>query len=163
MLRGISPLISPDLLKVLMEMGHGDELVLADANFPAASHAQRLVRLDGVRIAPLLAAVLRLFPLDRYDPFPVTLMDPVPGDPNPAPIWDDYFGVLEAFGVTGSRIARLSRHDFYARARTAFAIVATGEPEAYGNIVLRKGVVEAPVAQDLDAAGSDHRVAETTG
>src|SRR5574339_643161 len=95
MLKNISPVISPDLIKVLMEMGHGDELVIADGNFPAASIAQRLVRADGLGCTPLLDAILQIFPLDQYVEKPVALMAVVPGDPYKPVIWDEYRQVVQ--------------------------------------------------------------------
>src|SRR5690606_7324216 len=95
MLLGIPNILSPDLVKILMEMGHGDEIVFADANFPAASHAQRLVRCDGHAIPDLLEAVLQLFPLDPYVDKPAALMQVVPGDPVETPIWETYREIIE--------------------------------------------------------------------
>ncbi|MBC8080258.1 MAG: fucose isomerase [Gorillibacterium sp.] len=141
MLIGIPKLISPELLKILMEMGHSDEIVLADGNFPAASHAQRLVRCDGHGIPELLDAILTLFPLDAYVEKPGALMQVVPGDTVETPIWDEYrsisqqrTGILEPF-------AEMERSAFYERAKQAYAIVATGESALYANIILKKGVV----------------------
>ena len=96
MLKGISPLLSPELLKVLDEMGHGDEIVFADANFPTVSTGKRIVRADGIGAVELLDAVLQLFPLDQYDEDHFVLMEVVPGDPVQTPIWDEYKAVLMA-------------------------------------------------------------------
>lgn len=101
MLKGISPLISPELLKVLCEMGHGDEIVLADANFPAESMGQRVVRADGIGAAELLRAILPLFPLDQYDESNLVLMSVVPGDPIKPVIWDEYRATLTAYEPDG--------------------------------------------------------------
>ncbi|MBO7746090.1 fucose isomerase [Paenibacillus sp. MWE-103] len=141
MLVGIPKIISPDLLKIMMEMGHGDELVLADANFPAASHARRLVRCDGHAIPELLDAVLTLYPLDQYVDKPASLMEVVPGDKAETPIWEAYGRIVrERTGLEAS-FEKLERFAFYERARGAYAIVATGEGAQYANLILKKGVI----------------------
>lgn len=139
MLKNISPIISPELLKILMEMGHGDEIVIGDGNFPAASNAQRLVRLDGHGVDEILAAILKLMPLDTYVDAPVALMDN--GDAsNPPPIWADYKKtVLAEEGEKNFEL--VERFAFYDRAKKAYAIIATGETAIYANIILKKGVV----------------------
>jgi L-fucose mutarotase len=144
MLRGISPLLSPDLLAVLSRMGHGDELVLADAHFPAESFNARVLRADGVRIAPLLDAILPLWVLDRYVPAPIVMMAPVEGDALDPVVVAGYRAVIERHEPEAPPTAFLPRFDFYARTRSAFAVVVTGETAKYGNILLKKGVV--PVA-----------------
>lgn len=141
MLKGISGLISPDLIKVLMEMGHSDEIVFADANFPAASHAQRLIRCDGHGIAELLEAVLPLFPLDVYVDRPVALMAVTPGDGVKTPIWDKYRQIVEQYHPGADAFEEMERFAFYERAKQAYAIVSTGEKALYGNVILKKGVV----------------------
>ncbi|HDS85163.1 MAG TPA: L-fucose mutarotase [Phycisphaerales bacterium] len=141
MLKHISNLISPELLKILMEMGHGDEIVLADGNFPAASIARRLVRADGHPIPSLLEAVLKLFPLDSYVPHPAALMQVVAGDPVKTPIWDEYRKILTASGEPFTDFEHVERFAFYERAKQAYAVVATGETALYANIILKKGVV----------------------
>ncbi|MBB3109684.1 L-fucose mutarotase [Paenibacillus phyllosphaerae] len=141
MLIGISPLISPELLRILAEMGHGDELLLADANFPAARLAHRLIRCPGMPIPELLDGILRLFPLDKYTAKPVTLMDVVPGDPVDTPIWQRYAEIIEERCGMRAADERLERYDFYERAKSAYAIVATGERAQYANIILKKGVI----------------------
>lgn len=141
MLKGIPAILSPELLKVLMEMGHGDEIVLGDGNFPAASHAQRLVRCDGHGIPELLDAVLKLLPLDQYSARPAALMQVVPGDTVETPIWSRYGDIIrERAGLT-EPFEEVERFAFYARAKQAYAIVATGESALYANIILKKGVV----------------------
>ncbi|EGL16296.1 MULTISPECIES: L-fucose mutarotase [unclassified Paenibacillus] len=140
MLKGIPSILSPELLKVLMEMGHGDEIVLGDGNFPAASHAKRLVRCDGHGVPELLEAVLALFPLDTYGDQPVSLMAVVPGDPVQPVIWETY-GELIGRHLPRAPMGQLERFAFYARAKEAYAIVATSESALYANIILRKGVV----------------------
>ncbi len=144
MLIGISPLLSPELLAVLCRMGHGDELVLADAHFPAESVNERVLRADGLRVADLLDAMLPLFALDTYVPDPVVMMAPVPGDtPDPA-VHARYRAALARHHPGAPETAFIPRSDFYARARRAFAVVVTGETAKYGNVLLKKGVT--PVA-----------------
>ncbi|WP_027092934.1 L-fucose mutarotase [Cohnella thermotolerans] len=142
MLYGISPLISPDLLKVLMEMGHGDEIVLGDGNFPAASHAARLVRCDGHNIPDLLDAILKLFPLDSYVERPAALMQVVPGDTVETPIWETYRSIIRKHTGIEEPFEEVERFAFYERAKRAYAIVATGESALYANVILKKGVVK---------------------
>lgn len=125
-----------------MEMGHGDEIVLADGNFPAASIARRLVRADGHGIPPMLGAILKLFPLDIYVPKPVALMQLVPGDTVRTPIWDDYRCILQDSGERFTDFEFVERFAFYDRAKAAYAVVATGEASLYANIILKKGVVK---------------------
>ena len=139
MLKGLSPLLSADLLHVLASMGHGDEIVLADANFPAVTHARRLVRLPGVAAPAVLDAVLSVLPLDDFAPEPALTMQVV-GDAAAVPeAVRDFTSVLARHGAAAP--ASLERFAFYARAASAFAVVATGETRTYGNILLRKGVV----------------------
>ena len=143
MLKGIPPIISPDLMHVLLSMGHGDELVLADGNFPAATHAQRLVRMPGHGVPQVLAAILRFFPLDTYAEDHAVVMSVVPGDPTVPVIWDEYRRLLAE--AEGRRIAltEIERMAFYQRARQAFAVVATSESALYANLILKLGVVTA--------------------
>ena len=138
MLKNISPVISPELLKILMEMGHGDEIVIGDGNFPAASMAQRLVRLDGHGVPEVLDAVLRLMPLDTYVDAPVALMDNN-GD-GPA-IWEKYEEIVKS-NEGEKNIELMERFAFYDRAKKAYAVIATGETAIYANIILKKGVVK---------------------
>lgn len=140
MLKGISSIISPDLLKVLMEMGHGDEIVLADGNFPAASIAQRLVRSDGHPVPPILEAVIKLFPLDSYVEHAVALMAVVPGDSIQPAIWENYRQIIQRYEKF-SEFEYVERFAFYERARHAYAVIATSETAAYANIILKKGLV----------------------
>ncbi len=141
MLKGIPAILSPELLKILMEMGHGDEIVIADGNFPAASIAQRLVRADGHGVPELLEAILSLFPLDPYTEKPVALMQVVPGDTVETPIWDTYRAIVSAHEDKANGIENVERFAFYERAKRAYAVVATGEGALYANIILKKGVV----------------------
>ena len=139
MLKGLSPLLSPDLLHVLASMGHGDEIVLADANFPAATHARRLVPLSGADAPQLLDAVLALMPLDDFvDQAAFTMQ--VVSDPTSVPeVVQEFNATLHRHGCAVSQ--PLERFAFYQRAAAAFAIVATGERRVFGNILLKKGVV----------------------
>ena len=139
MLKNIPPVLSPDLLKILSEMGHGDEIVLGDANFPCAALARRLVRADGHGIPELLDAILMFFPLDGFVECPVALMDT--GDPNiRPPIWQEYSKcILRREG--DRRVEPMERFAFYERTKKAYAVVATGETELYANVILKKGVV----------------------
>jgi L-fucose mutarotase len=142
MLKGISPAISPDLIKVLMEMGHGDELVIGDGNFPSASIAQRLVRADGLGCLTLLEAILNVFPLDQYVEKPVALMAVVPGDPYKPVIWDDYRKVIRKLEPGFTDFDYVERFAFYERAKQAYAVLATSEMALYANIILKKGVIK---------------------
>lgn len=138
MLKGIPGVLSPDLLKVLMEMGHTDEIVIADGNFPGASLAKRLIRLDGHSIPEILEAVLQFFPLDTYDK-PVYLMEKVKGDTVDTPIWDTYKEIVAKH--TSEDVVHIDKWDFYERTKKAYAVVMTSEKALYANILLKKGVV----------------------
>jgi L-fucose mutarotase len=140
MLIGISPLIGPDLLAVLSRMGHGDELVLADAHFPAESIGRLTLRADGLLIADLLGGILPLFALDTYVPDPVVMMEPVEGDRADPAVHERYRAAIDRWAPQAPAVRFMPRADFYERARRAFAVVATGETAKYGNIILKKGV-----------------------
>ena len=140
MLKGISPLLSPDLLKLLCEMGHGDEIVLADSNFPGLSLARRLARADGLNISALLGGIAPLFPLDTYAD-PLIMMDAVPGDLLDPAVEADYLLAIRRFQPQAAPPLRIERYAFYERARQAFAVLMTGETRIYGNLILRKGVI----------------------
>ena len=142
MLKGITNVISPDLLKILMEMGHGDELVIADGNFPAASMAQRLVRADGLGGPVMLDAILQLLPLDQYVPAPVALMAVVAGDTVKPTIWDEYRKIITQHEPTFTDFEMVERFAFYERAKKAYAILATSESAQYANVILKKGVIK---------------------
>ena len=142
MLKGISPVISPELIKILMEMGHGDELVLGDGNFPSASVADRLVRADGLGCTVLLDAILQIFPLDQYVDKPVALMAVVPGDPYKPVIWDEYRTTIKRHEPDFTDFDYVERFAFYERAKKAYAVLATGEMALYANISLKKGVIK---------------------
>ena len=141
MLKNIPNILAPELLKILMEMGHGDELVIADGNFPAATMAKRLVRLDGHGVPEVLEAILKVFPLDTYDDNPVKLMEVVHGDKVEPTIWNDYEKIVKESGEPLGSFRFLERFNFYDRAKEAYAVVATSESALYANIILRKGVV----------------------
>jgi len=141
MLIGIPEILSPELLKILMEMGHGDEIVLADGNFPAASMGKRVARCDGHPVVPLLDAVLRFFPLDTFVQKPVLCMAVVAGDKTQPAIWNEFRKTIAARVAPTPEIAFLERFDFYERAKQAYAVVATGERALYANVILKKGVV----------------------
>ena len=141
MLKGINPILGPDLLRVLAAMGHGDEVVIADANFPAEANARRLVRLDGADAARTAEAILSLLPLDEYVEAPAAVMAAV-GEPDAEPaIVADFRRIAETAHGAPVALARVKRFAFYERARQAFAIVATGERRPYGNLILTKGVL----------------------
>jgi L-fucose mutarotase len=140
MLKGISPLLSPDLISVLCRMGHGDEIVLADAHFPGESLNPRLLRADGLRIPALLDGILPLFELDSYVDAPLVMMAAVPGDVLDPAVEESYLVPVRRHAATAPPVARVDRFAFYDRAAKAFAVVMTGETAKYGNILLKKGV-----------------------
>ena len=140
MLKGISPLISPELLSILHRMGHGDEIVLADAHFPGETCGQRVVRADGLRIADLLDGILPLFALDTYGDSPTIMMAPGEGGLLDPGVEESYRRVILTHCPDAPAIVRNDRFVFYERARKAFAVVMTGETATFGNIILRKGV-----------------------
>lgn len=142
MLKNIPKIISPDLLMILCEMGHGDEIVIADANFPAASIAKRLIRADGHDVPSLLKAVLKLFPLDEFVERPAALMQVVAGDTTKPTIWKDYKEIIQQSGEKFLDFDMVERFAFYERAKKAYAILATGESALYANIILKKGVIK---------------------
>ena len=139
MLKGISPVISPSLLKIMAEMGHGDEIVLSDAHFPGHTFNTTVVRADGIGVDALLAGMIPLFELDSYAT-PVIMMEAVPGDTLDPAVEDKY---RKAMGYTGE-IERMERYAFYERVKQAYAVVVSGETAKYGNIILKKGVT--PIA-----------------
>ncbi len=142
MLNKIPKILSPDLVKFLMEMGHGDELVIADGNFPSSTCGQRVIRADGHSGTEILDAILELFPLDPYgDEIPVSLMEKVPGDKVETPIWDEYKEIVKKHNKDFSEFNFIERFEFYDRAKKTFGVIATGEGALYANILLRKGVV----------------------
>ena len=140
MLVGISPLLSPELLSVLYRMGHGDEIVLADAHFPGETLNERVIRADGLGVADLLDAILPLLVLDSYADSPVVMMDAVPGDELDPAVENSYRAAIDRHWPNTPAIARVERFAFYERTKSAFAVIMTGETAKYGNIVLKKGV-----------------------
>jgi L-fucose mutarotase len=141
MLKRILPILSPELMDVLMRMGHGDELVIADGNYPSEANAKRLVRADGHGVVAILEAVLQFLPLDTFVEFPATVMQPVDENAAVPPIWSDFGKLIESAEGRVIELERIERFAFYERSRNAFAIVATGETAIYANIIVKKGVV----------------------
>ena len=143
MLKTIPGNISPQLMMALMEMGHGDKIVLADANFPAAANARRLVRADGIEIPDLLESLMKYFPLDNFVEYPVKLMAVAPGLGETPEIWDTYGAIIEKHDDSNAftKFEYLERMIFYEEAKKAFAVVATGTTVKYANIMLQMGVV----------------------
>ena len=142
MLRNIPANLSPDLVKILLEMGHGDEILLADANFPGHHLHPTTVRADGLRIPDLLTSILTLMPLDRYSSYQVALMETVGDDPRP-PVWDVYEQIWnEAEKDAGPvSVKTIERMAFYDYTPSVYAVVITGETALYGNLILKKGVL----------------------
>lgn len=141
MLKGLDPLLSPDLLHALALMGHGDEIVIADAHFPGASVAKRLIRMDGVDATRVIGAIASVMPLDTFVGAPATGMQVV-GDPKAIPeAVADFNRALDAAEGRKVRIEMIERNAFYERSRAAFAVVQTGELRTYANLILKKGVV----------------------
>ncbi len=138
MLKGIPSVISPDLMHVLLSMGHGDEVLLADGNYPVHSAGPDVIRLDGLGIPEILEAVLKFLPLDTFSDYNVFLMDN--GRPDKPPIWERYKKILRDSSEP-FKVQTLERFDFYEKARDSFCIVSTSERELYANIILKKGVV----------------------
>ena len=140
MLKGISPLFSPERLATLYRMGHGDEIVLADAHFPGHSVHPFVIRADGLPIDGLLAAILPLFVLDTYVPDPLVMMAPVPGDTADSTVAAAYRTIIDTHSPGAPSIHFIERFPFYERAKAAFAVVMTGDTRKYSNIILKKGV-----------------------
>ena len=139
MLKGIHPSVSPELLKTLAEMGHGDEIILADAHFPGHSFDRRILRADGLDVTVLLDGILPLFELDGYAD-PLVMMRAVKGDRLDPAVEKQYLAVIHRHAPGAKPPARIDRFAFYQRARSVFAVVMTGETRKYGNILLKKGV-----------------------
>ena len=142
MLKNIPSILTPDLLKILMEMGHSDELVIADGNFPRNAHPERVVRLDGHGIPEILDAILRFLPLDSYVEHPTILMAVMDGDPYVPEIWEEYRRIAAKYEPDGAREEAIDRFAFYERARKAYAVVTTGEIALYAKKKKKKGVVK---------------------
>jgi L-fucose mutarotase len=143
MLLGIDPLLTPELLKILRAMGHGDEIAIVDANYPATRDAKRLVRLDGVDTTQALIAILSVMPLDSFVKAPANGMQVVGKPKEIPPAITDFQTVVDRLSAFPVKITRIERFAFYERARTCFAIVATSERRLYGNMILTKGVIGA--------------------
>ncbi len=144
MLKNIPQILSPELLKVLCEMGHSDRIIIADGNFPAESMGKnaKVIRCDGHGVPEILDAILKVFPLDIYVDQPVNLMEVVPGDDVETPIWDTYKEIVAKYDERGEKaVGNIERFAFYEEAKTAYAIIATSEKALYANIMLQKGVV----------------------
>ena len=141
MLRNIPPILSPDLLHVLAAMGHGDEIVIADANFPAEAKGARVIRADGIPATDMLQAVLALMPLDTFVDDPAHTMQVVGNPDEIPPAVAEFQAIIDAHADNPAKIATLERFAFYDRTETAFAVIQTGELRAYGNIILKKGVI----------------------
>lgn len=144
MLKGIPEILSPELLKVLCEMGHSDRLVIADGNFPVMSMGKnaQIIRMYGHGVPEILDAILKVFPLDTYIEKPVNLMEVMPGDDVQTPIWDVYKKTVEKYDERGKNaIGEIERFKFYEETKTAYAVIATSEKALYANIMLQKGVV----------------------
>ncbi len=141
MLKGIPSILTPELLKTLMEMGHSDEIVIADGNFPSGTFGKKVIRLDGHGVPEVLDALLRFFPLDPYVEKPVALMEVVPGDTVETPIWEVYKEIIKKHEPINNKIDNIERFAFYERTKSAYAVIATSEAALYANIILKKGVV----------------------
>ena len=144
MLKGIPPIISPELLKILCEMGHSDTIVIADGNFPSESVGKnaKVIRADGHGVPEILEAILKLFPLDTYVEKPVSLMQGTPGDTVETPIWDVYKDIVSKEDSRGAdAFSEIERFKFYEEAKKAYCVIATGETALYANIMLQKGAV----------------------
>lgn len=142
MLKGIPPIMSPELMKILMEMGHGDELLICDGNYPKFGCPERCVRLDGHNIPEILDAVLRFMPLDAYAEHPATFMAVLPGDPYKPEIWPVYREIGVRYEKDGLRDQTINKYDFYEQGKKCYACIATGEAALYANVILKKGVVK---------------------
>ena len=140
MLKGISPVVSPDLLFTLHVMGHGDEIVLADAHFPTESLNDNIIRADGVKIQDLLAGILPLFEIDSYMDDALVMMDAAPGDTLDPSVEESYMVPIKQLAPNAPPIIRIERFAFYERAKNAYAVLLTGELAKYGNVILKKGV-----------------------
>ena len=144
MLKGISPMLTPELLKVLCEMGHSDTIVIADGNFPAETMGKNsiVIRMDGHGVPEILEAILKVFSLDQYIEKPVSLMERVPGDNADVSIWKKYDELIEKEEPRGTAvIQKLERFEFYEEAKKAYAIIATSETSQYANVILQKGCI----------------------
>lgn len=142
MLKNICKLISPELLKVLCEMGHTDEIVIADANFPATSYNNKVIRADGIKAPELLKGILELFPLDTYAEDNFIMMEVVKGDNYQPTIWEEYEKIATSYEGNNAKFKHIDKWEFYERTKNACAVIATGEEALYANIILKKGVIK---------------------
>lgn len=145
MLKGIPKILSPELLKILCEMGHSDTIVIADGNFPIGLMGKdmKVIRMDGHGVCEILDAMLQLFPLDSYVEHPVQLMEVMPGDKVETPIWDEYKAIVKKYDDRGAAaVGNIERFAFYEEAKKAYAVIATSEGALYANVKLQKGVVK---------------------
>lgn len=141
MLRNLNPLLSPEILYTLASMGHGDEIVIADANFPGDSTTERLMRLDGISATEVLRAVLSVMPLDSFVDDPALTMQVVGAPEDIPPVVQEFQGIINDTADNPAQIQTLERFDFYDRSQNAYAVIQTGEQRLYGNIVLKKGII----------------------
>lgn len=139
MLKGVPKLLSPELLKALCEMGHGDELVIADANFPCNSVNAHVIRADGIKGTDMLNAILDVIPTDTYVDSNIMLMKTINGDPTPE-IWEEYEQIAKK--DKDAKVSKIERPDFYKKAEKAYLVIATGEERIYANVIVRKGVIK---------------------
>ncbi|MGN0747066.1 MAG: RbsD/FucU family protein [Aristaeellaceae bacterium] len=144
MLKGVPAILPPELLKILCEMGHGDEITIGDANFPGASLCPRVIRMDGHGVPEILDAILQLIPMDQYVEHPAALMQVVPGDKTETPIWEVYKEILARHEDRGADcLEEVERFAFYDRVREkSYAVIMSGEKATYANIILKKGVIK---------------------
>ncbi len=142
MLKGIPEILGPELMKILLEMGHGDQLLICDGNYPKFGCPERCVRLEGHGVPEILDALLRFFPLDTFVDHPATMMGVVPGDPYKPEIWEEYREIAKRYEKDGLRDTTLSRFDFYERGKKCYACIATSEKALYANLILTKGVIK---------------------
>ncbi|ULL17056.1 fucose isomerase [Paenibacillus sp. H1-7] len=149
MLRGIPPIISPQLMQALMEMGHGDEIVLADGNFPAVTLAKRLIRSDGHRITDVLGAIMPFFPLDYAVERPAAVMSLGEKDRQPD-VWEQYRTLIRSSQPDFVDFDYVERFAFYSRAKEAFAVIATSDEAYKGNLILKKGVIRTPSIKEAE-------------
>lgn len=141
MLKNIPPLLGPDLLHILRSMGHGDEITIVDANFPADSNAERLVRLDGHTATDVLAVILSVLPLDEFVDCPAHRMEVVGNPDDVPPICSEFQSIIDTHETLSVSIGKIERHAFYDRVKQSYAVVVTGEERLYGNIILTKGII----------------------
>ena len=141
MLKNIPNIITPELMKILMEMGHGDEIVIADGNYPCFGCSERVVRCDGHGIPEILDAIMQFMPLDQYVKNPTILMEVLKDDPYEPKIWEKYKVIINKYEKNGAREIYIDKYEFYERAKKSYAVIATSEAELYANIILKKGVV----------------------